>query len=208
MISVAGMRRLEATAASVGIDDALMMENAGANAAALLDSVIELKGKSVLIFCGTGNNAGDGLVFARHALIRGASVTVYFVRPPEDLKPLPREHYGILQELSARGAGVSFVRRLESTAGADILVDAMLGIGVVGEVSAEYGQAVKAFNAMGGTKVSLDCPSGIDADSGKRLGACVVPDITITFHDVKAGLTKENSGHIITAGIGVPPLGE
>jgi ADP-dependent NAD(P)H-hydrate dehydratase / NAD(P)H-hydrate epimerase len=208
MISVSGMRKLEAAAVATGIDEALMMENAGANAAAILDSVIELQWKSVIVFCGTGNNCGDGLVFARHALISGATVTIYTVRRPEDLAPLPKKHYGVLLGLSSKGLPVSFVRRIQDAGEADILVDAMLGTGIRGQVSAEYRDAIKKFNAMGGTKVALDCPSGIDADTGKCLGACVAPDITITFHDAKAGLTRENSGRILVAGIGVPPLRE
>lgn len=206
MISVSGMREVESLAVSMGVDEAVMMENAGGNAASLLDSVIELKWKTVLVFCGTGNKCGDGLVFARHALIRGARVVVYFVKGQDGLKPLAKKNCSALSGLSSRGADVGFVQDIKTAAPADILVDAMLGIGMRGEPDDAYRQAIRAFNAMGGTKVSLDCPSGIDADTGECLGACVVPDMTITFHDVKRGLTRENSGRIIVAGIGIPPL--
>jgi NAD(P)H-hydrate epimerase len=206
MISISGMREVESIATSIGIEESVMMENAGANAASILDSVIELQWKSVLVFCGTGNNAGDGLVFARHALIRGARVIVYLVRGHGGLKPLAAKNYAALFGLSSRGAAVQFVENPKAAAPADILVDAMLGTGIKGEVGADYRQAIKAYNTMGGTKVSLDCPSGLNADTGECLGACVKPDITITFHDAKTGLTRENSGRIIIAGIGIPPL--
>ena len=89
---------------------------------------------------------------------------------------------------------------------ADILVDAILGTGIKGEVREEYVKAIKLFNSMPGLKVSLDCPSGIDADTGKSLGAAVKPDITITFHDRKRGLSKSNCGQIVVAGIGIPKI--
>jgi hydroxyethylthiazole kinase-like uncharacterized protein yjeF len=85
-----------------------------------------------------------------------------------------------------------------------MLVDAMLGTGLKGEVDAGYRKAIETFNAMSGFKVSLDCPSGIDADTGEAMGAAVKPDVTICFHDVKRGLNAANSGKIMVAGIGIP----
>jgi hydroxyethylthiazole kinase-like uncharacterized protein yjeF len=196
MISVAGMRELEKRAAGAGIGEELLMENAGASAARIVDSEAGLRGKAVTIFCGTGNNAGDGLVFARHAAERGASVRVYFVSGTGTLRPLPKKHSDAL-----RGTGAKFIDHPED---ADILVDAMLGTGIRGEVSGEYRKAIEKFNSMKGFKVSLDCPSGIDCDTGKVMGASVKPDMTITFHDVKNGMTRANSGKIAVADIGIP----
>lgn len=189
------MRDLERRAVLAGASEETLMENAGANAAEIVDRERGFRGRSAVIFCGTGNNAGDGLVFARHALKMGASVKVYFVRGTKTLKPLPRKHFETLSRL-----GILFIGRPED---ADILVDAMLGTGIRGRVSREYARAIEAFNSMKGFKVSLDCPSGIDCDTGDVLGAAVRPDMTVTFHDVKRGMDEGNSGRIVVAGIGM-----
>jgi len=202
MISVSAMREIERKANAMGISDATMMEHAGSNAARIADMLMELGGKRVMVFCGTGNNAGDGLVFARHALGYGAHVKILFVRGAEGLKPLPMQNYIRLKELRAGGGAVSFLTGLDAHAKADVLVDAMLGIGIRGNVDGACRKAIEAFNEMAGVKVSLDCPSGLDCDTGMVLGAAVRPDVTITFYDFKMGMNEANSGWIIVAGIG------
>ena len=200
------MRGIEKKAREMGIDDSILMENAGANAAKIVNDMLGLRRKEVLVFCGTGNNAGDGLVFARHALILGANVRIYIIKGKEFLKPLAKRNYSILKNLGLAKHDVAFCKKIAPAVRADILVDAMLGIGIRGEVSEEYGKAIKLFNGMPGLKVSLDCPSGIDADTGKGLGVAVRPDITITFHDRKGGMSKGNCGQVVVAGIGIPKL--
>lgn len=206
MISVRSMRAIEQKAKEMGIDDAILMENAGANAAKIIDDMTGLRGREVLIFCGAGNNAGDGLVLARQALIMGAKVRIYLMKGMEFLKPLAKRNYAILKNLGLAKHKVGFYKKITPAVRADILVDAMLGIGIKGEVREEYVKAIKLFNSMPGLKVSLDCPSGINADTGKSLGAAVKPDITITFHDRKRGLSKSNCGQIEVAGIGIPKI--
>lgn len=201
MISVAEMREVEKRAVEAGIDEAILMENAGANAAKIIDSEHGLGGKTVLIFCGTGNNAGDGLVFARHALIFDARVKIFFVKGTKSLKPLPKKHYDTLKKL----VDVEFIEDTENV-NADILVDAMLGTGIKGDVSEDYKKVINDFNSLKGKKVSLDNPSGIDCDTGEVLGAAVEPDMTITFHEIKKGMNEINSGRIVVADIGIPKM--
>jgi len=100
---------------------------------------------------------------------------------------------------------VKFIGDAENV-NADILVDAMLGTGIKGDVSEDYNNAINNFNSMKGKKVSLDNPSGIDCDTGEVLGIAVKPDMTITFHDVKKGMNESNSGRIVVAGIGIPKM--
>ena len=204
MISVKAMREVEKRARKGGIDDSILMENAGANAAKIADKMFGLKGKDVLVFCGTGNNTGDGLVFARHALMLGAGVKVYFVKGEGSLKPLARRNYAALKGLGTKAGGIVLCRRMSRSVHADMLVDAMLGIGISGDVRPEYEKAIRIFNSMRGIKVSMDCPSGIDADTGRIMGAAVKPDVTITFHDRKPGLDERICGRIVVAGIGIP----
>jgi hydroxyethylthiazole kinase-like uncharacterized protein yjeF len=207
MISVRKMREIENKAKEIGITEAIMMENAGANVARILDGKTGLKGKRVLVFCGTGNNAGDGLVFARHSLIYGAKVDVYLIKEPEVMRSeTTRKNYAILQDLKSMGKPVRFhVEKLPKVK-ADILVDALLGTGLKDVVSEEYAKVIKKFNESEGFKVSIDCPSGVNSDSGRVMGSAVKPDMTVTFYERKRGLRKGNSGEILIADIGVPKI--
>ncbi len=198
MISVSEMREAEKRASKAGISEEKLMENAGKGASRIIESEQGFGGKTVTVFCGTGNNTGDGLVLAKHAVDRGAYVMVYFVKGPDKLKKLPEKHYHELRELD-----VHFVSHPED---ADILIDAMLGTGIKGKVTRVYRHAIAEFNSMSGFKVSLDAPSGIDCDTGEVMGISVKPDMTITFHDIKKGMNEKNSGRIVVAGIGIPEV--
>ncbi len=206
MISVESMIGIEKSARQMGIDDSILMENAGANAAGIANEMLGLAGKRVLVLCGTGNNGGDGLVFARHALILGAKVSVYLMRDEVHLKPLAKRNFGILKNLGGRRHDIVFCREITPGTRADIVIDAMLGTGIRGEVSEDYAKVIRLFNGMTGHKISLDCPSGIDADTGESLGTAAKPDITITFHDKKKGMSKSSCGQVLVAGIGIPKM--
>jgi NAD(P)H-hydrate epimerase len=207
MISIQEMRAMEKKANEIGIDYSIMMENAGANVARIVNEFRKLKGKNVLVFCGTGNNAGDGLVFARHALLYGAKVFVYFVKGSELLRSdITRRNFRILNSLKSLKKPIKFYVGKFPETRMDVLVDAMLGTGLKNVVDKEYEEAIRKFNEMKGFKISIDCPSGIDCDTGKTMGICVKPDLTITFYDQKKGLTKKNSGKIVVADIGFPRL--
>ena len=207
MISVEKMREIENKVKEIGVSEAIMMENAGANVARILNEKLGLNGKKVLVFCGTGNNAGDGLVFARHSLIYGAKVDVYLVKNPEVLRSeTTRRNYAIIHSLKSMGHHVRFHIEKLPKVKADILVDALLGTGLKDVVSEEYAKIIKKFNESGGFKVSIDCPSGVNSDTGKVMGSAVKPDLTITFYDRKKGLNLENSGEIIVTDIGIPKI--
>jgi hydroxyethylthiazole kinase-like uncharacterized protein yjeF len=207
MISVKKMKEVEKKAREIGVSEGIMMENAGANVARILNQKIGLRGKRILVFCGTGNNAGDGLVFARHSLVYGAKVDVYFIKDPKVLRSdITRRNFGILGNIKSLGKPVKFhVRRIPNMR-YDILVDALLGTGLKETVSKEYAKVIEKFNSMEGFKVSIDCPSGINSDNGKVMGSAVKPDLTITLHDRKRGLNPRNSGEIIITDIGIPKI--
>ncbi|NIO22979.1 MAG: NAD(P)H-hydrate epimerase [Candidatus Aenigmarchaeota archaeon] len=207
MISVKKIREVEKKAEAMGISEAIMMENAGANVARILNEKIGLKGKRILVFCGTGNNAGDGLVFARHSLVYGAKVDVYFVKDPKILRSdITRKNFGILGNIKSLGKPVKFYVKNIPRMKYDILVDALLGTGLKEIVSEEYAKVIEKFNSMEGFKTSIDCPSGINSDNGKLMGSAVKPDLTITLHDRKRGLNPGNSGEIIITDMGIPKI--
>ncbi len=207
MISAEGIRKVEKKANEIGLTFDKMMENAGGGSARIVDEKYGMKGKRVLIFCGTGNNAGDGLVFARHALIYGAIVHVYFIKGHELLRSdEARNNFRILVSLRSLIKHVKFHDRKLDKLKPDILVDAMFGTGLRSKVTDEYQKAINLFNQMDAKKVSIDCPSGIDCDTGESIGAAVKPDLTITFYDLKKGLTEKNSGKIVVCPIGFPRI--
>lgn len=201
------MRMVDQKAQKIGLDASILMENAGANAARILNEKISLRGKKILVFCGMGNNGGDGLVFARHALIYGAKIFVYFVKDPRYLKTNEAENnYKILKNLKSSGFKINFCTGKVPSIKADVLVDALLGIGLKGNVQREYKKAIEKFNSLNGFKYSIDCPSGVNSDTGKIMGVAVKPDLTVTFYDKKKGLNGKNSGEIIVADIGIPKI--
>ncbi len=153
MISVKDMLIAEKKAMEFGVSEAVLMENAGSNALCVIEKKISLKNKKILVFCGTGNNAGDGLVLARHALMHGAHVSVYFAKKPGVLRSeTTRKNYTILKALSSMGHKVKFYIEKFPEAKYDILVDALLGTGVRDNVSEEYAKIIKKFNAIKGIK--------------------------------------------------------
>ncbi len=207
MISVEKIRQIESKAKEIGISEDIMMENAGANAARIVNKKVGLKNKKVLIFCGTGNNGGDGLVFARHALIYGAEVLIFFVKNPSLLRSeSARKNYAILNSLKCLKKPIKFYIGKIPNISADILVDALIGTGLKNIIKEDYAEVIKKFNKMKGFKVSIDCPSGIDSDTGKVMGISVKPDLTVTFYEKKKGMNKKNSGTIAVAHIGFPKI--
>lgn len=142
--------------------------------------------RHLAVFCGGGNNGGDGYVIARLAAEAGLTATVYQQAPMDKLKgsaltmaEQARETPGVTLEL-LDGPPAS----LE----ADVIVDALLGTGLGGEVRADYAALIETINAGGCPVFGVDIPSGLCADSGRVLGTAVRADVTATFIGVKAGL--------------------
>jgi NAD(P)H-hydrate epimerase len=138
----------------------------------------------LVIFCGTGNNGGDGFVVAALARDRQVPVTVYQVG---DAGKISGDAATARQ--AALDAGVDILPFATDIAlDSCLLVDAMLGTGLSGEVHGDYRSAIELINASGMPVLALDIPSGLCSDSGRRLGVAVAADATITFIGVKQGL--------------------
>ncbi len=163
---------------TLGIPALILMENAGANAARIIHNKhINLKNKNIIIFCGTGNNAGDGLVFARHAKKYGANVTILLIKP-ELRTDETKTNHNIIKNLKipiittinhkSGGWGLEDGHRKEPTGKHltsqeqnqkyDIAIDAILGIGLKGIVKDPYKTAIETFNNLDCTKISLQQP--------------------------------------------------
>lgn len=138
----------------------------------------------LLIFCGSGNNAGDGYVLARLALEAGYSVMIHQYKPVEYLPPAAAN-----AAVEAMAAGVACQYMDEGIeADADLIVDALLGIGIHGMVKPLVAAAINQINDSGLPVLALDIPSGLDADTGKVMGVCVRATVTVTFLGCKTGM--------------------
>lgn len=183
-----------------GVPTIRLMENAGAAVAEVLAKKFDLRGKRVLILCGTGNNGGDGFVAARY-LNEVCEVKVVLAKRIEDIRSgiATRNFARIEDELEIVEAAANLVEHIRRS---DIIVDALLGIGVAGRIREPYRSIIKKVNKSRKPVLSIDVPSGLGADLAVR------PKITVALHDKKEGQTKENSGQIVVRSIGVPEEAE
>ena len=137
----------------------------------------------LLILCGTGNNAGDGYVLAHRALQERQRVTVLTLGDRTRLPQTASDARGTF--LKAGGKEQGFEGRLPA---ADVIVDALLGIGLDRAVGGEWLKLVKEVNACQMPVLSIDIPSGLNADTGMEMGTAIRADLTVTYIALKAGL--------------------
>ncbi len=194
--TVSQMRNLDRTAIETyGIAPELLMENAGQAVAAAILQRFGVKGKRFVIFCGLGNNGGDGFVVARKLHSDGGTVKVFVLGDPAKLKGaagmnaevVSRLPIAVEQLASAAAAG-------REVAHCDCVVDAILGTGITRDVRGLYRDVIELINGSGKTVFSVDIPSGVHGDTGQVMGAAVEADGTVTF-----GLPK--IGNLLSPGI-------
>ena len=162
------------------------------------------EGCPLAIFCGTGNNGGDGFVVAALAVDRATPVTVYQVGDATKVSG---------DAATARQAALDAGVKVQTFA-ADIvledcvIVDALLGTGLTGDVRGDYRAAIEVINTSGMPVLAVDIPSGLCADSGRRLGVAVEADATISFIGMKRGLLTGDApdccGELYFADLAVP----
>ncbi len=166
----------------LGVPGIQLMNRAGAAALRLLQALWPAP-SPVHVFCGTGNNGGDGFVLAALAQARNLKVSVWQVGDAGKIKG---------DALTARNLAVANGATIAPWDGvlpaSGIIVDALLGTGLHGNVTPDFAQAIAAINASGLPVLALDVPSGLGSDSGARLGCAVAATHTLTFVAVKQGL--------------------
>ena len=202
--TAAEARALDRAAIAGGIAGIVLMKRAGR---AVFDEARRRwpVAHGITIFCGAGNNAGDGYIVAGLASEAGLDVQVLQVGDAAKLKgdaATARDW--------ARSVGVSTHAFAEDAAIAgDVVVDALLGTGAAGAVRPAYAAAIEAINAHAAPTVAVDLPSGIAADTGERLGVAVTADVTVTFIGEKLGLRTgagvDCAGELVFDPLGVPP---
>jgi len=189
MISGLDSRVIDANSEALGIPVSTLMDNAGKIVSSFLED--HYPEGNILFVCGTGNNGGDG--FASALLMDPERVTVALLKKSNNIRSdIAKERYS---KLKCRVEEYS----PELFNDADVIVDCALGTGIRrGKVKDPYRQFILDANASGLPIVSVDTPSGLGSD------VTIVPQTTITFHDVKVGMNDDNCGNILVADVGIP----
>jgi ADP-dependent NAD(P)H-hydrate dehydratase / NAD(P)H-hydrate epimerase len=161
--------------------------------------------KRLAVVCGGGNNGGDGYVLARLAQASGLEAMVLAATPPDRLTGDARR----AQDDWVAAGGPAHPFAAEALAGGDVIVDALLGIGLTGAPRAESIAVIEAINAAHRPVLALDIPSGVDADTGAVHGAAVRADVTLSFVAFKSGTFlgagPEHAGVVLLDDLGVVP---
>ncbi len=215
LVNSSEMKEIDSiTIEKYSVPAAILMENAGVNVVDALS--MELGGlfmKRVNVFCGGGNNGGDGFVIARHLKTEGSFVSVFFTGDYAALKADSRNNldaakkYGV-EIINLKSA--DDIKKHEShILGCDIVVDALIGTGLKNDIGGFLAQLIVYINMMGKYTVSVDIPSGVDSDTGDIKGVGIYARMTVTFGLPKIGLTiypgLEYTGKLVVADNNFPP---
>jgi len=202
----------------LGMAGVVLMENAGRQAADVAERMLrDARGRRALIVAAGGNNGGDGFVVARHLLVRRLEPRVLLATDPARLAGDALANFRLLAPLGipvtvlsgdAAAMAAAVMQAAEET---ELLVDALLGTGLTGEVREPLRSIIEAVNRChqsGVAVLAVDIPSGLDADTGRPLGAAIQADATVTFVAAKQGFATKQSrafaGKVIVADIGIP----
>jgi NAD(P)H-hydrate epimerase len=194
----------------------VLMENAGRGCGEVAVSELKkLGGRKVCVFCGTGNNGGDGFVIARHLKNAGFEVKIALCGKSSKIKGDAEINYKIvcetgilIKDLEPASGGIA--EDIKTVAGdCDLIVDAIFCTGLSGRPESEFDRFINAVNSLNKPVIAVDIPSGLDCDTGQPLGAAIKAVITVTFAAAKKGFTNPASvkytGEVYVASIGIEP---
>lgn len=185
------MKRLdEISINEYGIPGAVLMENAGMRVVEEIES-LNLSERYAAVICGTGNNGGDGLVIARHLYNKGWKINIFICGEAEKIKGDALLNLSIAKKIgisiyTVDDDSIDFCTELinDST----LIVDALLGTGFSGKLKDLYKTIIGKVNECNACVVSVDIPSGLNADTGFFDEDCIMADYTVTFQIPKMGL--------------------
>lgn len=212
LVTTSEMRAIEQRAVEAGIPTIVLMEHAGRAVAQVALGMLRSRGgRRVAVVCGRGNNGGDGLCAARHLHNAGVEVRVLLLARDQDLSG-----DAALNLRAARAAGLEVDNVVGAADGAiragiaghDLLVDAVFGTGFRGPAVGLAARAIEAMNEAPIPVVSVDVPSGLEADTGRVEGPCVRAAATVTMGLPKIGMLiypgAAFCGEIFVADLGIP----
>ena len=188
------MKNIDKRAIKMGVPSLLLMENA----ASAVVSELPVNAKSFLVVCGSGNNGGDGYAIARQLYCAGKQV--HILKSGE-----PKTDDAIINHNIAVDLNIPFVA-LNELCEYDVIVDALLGTGINGDVRDKEKKIIEYINNSNSYVCSVDMPSGTDGKSGMTCGISVKADKTVTFALLKQGqLWTDNTGKLVLKDISIPP---
>lgn len=221
VLDVSEVVRIEQRVAESGTSLLTLMTRAGKAVAEVASEMLtdcDETGKKVVILAGSGNNGGDGWVAASNLAAAGYGVTLVSKTAPEELSAEPARTAAMEAAKSKSFACVSSPSNEELAsllAESDLIIDAILGTGFVhSEVRSPYDEwmnfANEAHSSHGVRVLAVDCPSGLNAQTGQSATSCINADTTITMIAAKTGLLQESAqtcvGKLLVAPIGVDIL--
>src|SRR5262245_29591853 len=214
VLNAAQMREADRrTIEEIGIPSLVLMENAGRQVVAAIESVHkDLVERRVGILCGRGNNGGDGFVVARTLLQRGVDVSVFLFGRVAEVRGDARVNLDILGRLGMTVVEVAdsgaWELHFSEVSDCTLIVDAILGTGANAPLSGLLQSVVADVNASGIAVVSIDLPSGLSADSNEPIGDSIEAGMTVTLAAPKLPLVlppgEARAGDIVIADIGIP----
>jgi NAD(P)H-hydrate epimerase len=189
------------------IPSVILMENAARTVADVACGMLGDSLGQVLILCGGGNNGGDGLAAARHLHNRGADVAIMLTVHPSKYAGEAKVNWDIVEAMKLK-CSQGTAAELQSRRPA-LIIDAIFGTGLSQPPrEASFAEIVAAVTKLEVPVLAVDIPSGMDCDTGKPLGACIVAKRTVTFVAEKIGFAnpeaKQYLGEVTVADIGCP----
>lgn len=209
IVTAAEMRAIDrASSERFGVPSATLMENAGA---AVADYVLSHHdaARRIVVFCGKGNNGGDGFVAARRLHQKGKTVQVILLANPSELRGDAALMFGKLPAaaIALNSSEELKTDRVRPALPADLYLDAVLGTGFKPPVSGLYADAIAIMNASQTPVIAVDIPSGADADAmGPQTGTIARADAIVTFTAARPAhvFSMLSRGSTYVAGIGSP----
>ncbi len=213
-VSVEEMQRIDAlTIETLGVPRLLLMEHAGFAIAHAVRTLSSSPTRPIVVCCGSGFNGGDGLAAARLLHCWGYSPRIALLAPLASLREEPAIYANMLRRLNqpfVECASVDSLSRIEAWwNNAAVIIDALLGIGVRGDVREPIATCIGRMNRSGRPIVAADIPSGLNGDSGTVQGIAVRATLTVAFGLPKQGCFRAqgpaHTGSLITDSITIPP---
>jgi NAD(P)H-hydrate epimerase len=201
----------------MGIPGVVLMENAARSCTQIiLEEFSQEAQKGVCVFCGTGNNGGDGFVIARHLCNHGLPVKIVLCADSARIKGDAKVNFDICQNMdlpiytvdTGSGSLCKDIEELITPCG--LLVDAILGTGMRGQLKEPIALLISSMNSHNLPIIAVDIPSGLDCDTGMPLPVSIEAAATVTFVALKKGFAdnpdaRTATGRIFVADIGITP---
>lgn len=204
------MKKIDAYCISkIGISELVLMEN---SAIKVLNNLNLKNNNYFVLVCGFGNNGGDGFALARHLFILNKKIQVFFVGNLEKMSSSCEVNYKILKAMGVNIYNIISTEDIETlrfgVIAADAVIDGILGTGIKRPVTGIYELVISVINENSKYILSIDVPSGLNCNTGEKMGSCIVSQKTVTFQLYKKGFLSYDAGRylgdVIVENIGIP----